>query len=164
MLDERSTIYRQPDFLAVISTSALALFHRYQFVPVVRIGIAANDTEVARLEFSDHLRADAHLELATIDACWSGVAVTLASDELGVFCISPQKGSIQDHAAKAVSVPIRISPNSRTISSTLTVPLAVYGTRSVPLECLYLIAFKDDETLARILHVTFSSAERSLIK
>jgi hypothetical protein len=39
---------------------------------------------------------------------------------LGVFCISPQKGSIQDHAAKAVSVPIRISANSRTISSTST--------------------------------------------
>jgi hypothetical protein len=28
----------------------------------------------------------------------------------GGFCISPQKGSIQDHAAKAASVPIRISP------------------------------------------------------
>ena len=29
----------------------------------------------------------------------------------GVFCISPQKGSIQDHAVKGASVPIRISAN-----------------------------------------------------
>jgi integrase len=35
----------------------------------------------------------------------------------GVFCISPQKGAIQDHAANAASVPIRISVNSQTISS-----------------------------------------------
>jgi hypothetical protein len=39
---------------------------------------------------------------------------------VGVFCISPQKGSIHDHAAKAVSVAIWISASSRTISSTLT--------------------------------------------
>ena len=36
--------------------------------------------------------------------------------QIGVFCISPQKGSIQDHAAKAASGPIRISTNSRTLS------------------------------------------------
>ena len=35
--------------------------------------------------------------------------------DLGVFCVSPQKGPIQDHAAKAGSLPIRISANSRTI-------------------------------------------------
>src|SRR5208283_4158888 len=39
---------------------------------------------------------------------------------LGVFCISPQKGSIQDHIAKTMTVPIRISANSQRISSALT--------------------------------------------
>jgi integrase len=38
---------------------------------------------------------------------------------LGVFAYPREKGSIQDHAAKAVTVPIRISANSRTISSIL---------------------------------------------
>jgi hypothetical protein len=36
----------------------------------------------------------------------------------GVFCISSLNGSIQDHPAKALSVPIQSSANSRTISST----------------------------------------------
>jgi hypothetical protein len=50
--------------------------------------------------------------------------------QLGGFCISPRKGSIQDHAAKAVTIPIRISANSRTISSTLTGPGADARRRS----------------------------------
>jgi hypothetical protein len=33
-------------------------------------------------------------------------------------------------------------------------PLAVYGTRRVRLECLYLATFKNNETLTWILHVT----------
>ena len=33
------------------------------------------------------------------------------------FCITPRKGSIQDRAAREVSVSIRISANSRTISA-----------------------------------------------
>jgi len=37
-------------------------------------------------------------------------------------------------------------------------PLAVYGTRSVRLECLYLATFKDDETLTWMLHVTAMTA------
>jgi hypothetical protein len=37
--------------------------------------------------------------------------------QFGVFCISPQKGAIQDHAANASSAPIRIWANSRTILS-----------------------------------------------
>jgi hypothetical protein len=41
-------------------------------------------------------------------------------EQVGVFCISPQKGAIQDHAANAASAPIRIWANSRTISSTST--------------------------------------------
>ena len=48
------------------------------------------------------------------------LAKKILCQEYGVFCISPQKGPIQDHAAKAGSVPIRISANSRTISSTST--------------------------------------------
>ena len=79
-------------------------------------------------------------------------SVTLLRSEKGVLCISPQKGSIQI----TPSVPIRISANSRKISSTLAVPLAVHGTRSVPLECLHLATFKDDGTLTWILHVTGS--------
>src|SRR6266481_7389427 len=48
---------------------------------------------------------------------------------LGVFCISPQKGSIQDHAAKAVTVPIRIFSQFPNISSTMTgrEPMRVEG-------------------------------------
>ena len=30
---------------------------------------------------------------------------------IGVFCISPQKGAIQDHAANSASAPIRICAN-----------------------------------------------------
>ena len=33
-------------------------------------------------------------------------------------------------------------------------PLAVYGTRRLRLECLYLATFKDDEALTWVLHVT----------
>ena len=76
----------------------------------------------------------------------------LVESHIGVLCISPQKGSIQI----TPSVPIRISANSRKISSTLAVPLAVHGTRSVPLECLHLATFKDDGRLTWIVHVTGS--------
>jgi hypothetical protein len=65
-------------------------------------------------------------------------------------CISPQKGSIQITPL----VPTEFSANSQRISSHIDGPLAVYGTPSVRLECLYLATFNDDETLAWILHVT----------
>jgi hypothetical protein len=79
-------------------------------------------------------------------------SVTLLRSEKGVLCISPQKGSIQI----TPPVSIRISANSRKISSTLAAPLAVHGTRSVRLECLHLATFKDDGRLTWILHVTGS--------
>jgi hypothetical protein len=71
------------------------------------------------------------------------ILFTLLAQELGRalaefwgFCISPQKGSIQDHAAKAATVPIRISANSRRISSRLTgrEPMRVEGRKARSLD------------------------------
>ncbi len=59
-----------------------------------------------------------------------------------------------DHTTKAALVPIRISANFLKDLVHIDGPLAVYGTRSVRLESLYLATSKDDETLTWILHVT----------
>ena len=49
--------------------------------------------------------------------------------KMGVFAYPAERVN-SDHIALAASVPMRISANSRRISSTLTVPLAVYGTQA----------------------------------
>ena len=64
------------------------------------------------------------------------------------FLHIPAERFNSDHTAFSGLVLIRISANFRRISSTLTGLLAVYGTRSVRLERLYLATFKDDETLS----------------
>jgi hypothetical protein len=72
---------------------------------------------------------------------------------LGFLHIAAERVN-SDHTAKAALVPIRISANFLEDFVHIDGPPAVYGTRSVRLECLYFVTCKDDETLTWVLHVT----------
>jgi hypothetical protein len=85
------------------SASVRVLPHEIVYFPPARHTVTAMVDGKAKMLEMDHGRADRGHPAIAVGA--------FARRERGVFCLSPQKGSIQEHAVNGALVPIRISAN-----------------------------------------------------
>jgi hypothetical protein len=89
MRNKRSALDRQAYFFSIVSARALAFLHWEQFIPVIRIRIAADYAKIAGFQFPNYLRTYTHLELAAIDPGQDSVTLSLARHEFPPFFWNP---------------------------------------------------------------------------